>query len=392
MIVRRHAHRIGVRTPTKLCLRLSCVLIACGAGERASDDVVAQVGEEFIYERDVEKLMVARGAERGSSASRREHLQTLIDRKLLALEARSRGLDESTAFTRRLAWEVRERAINTYQASTVNARVVVTEEELRQLFQRGRYGSEKLLSRLLVATRQEAIDLRRGLQQNRGRSAEEDRLGYLNRVGAAKAGIAPQVFAALQPGSVSDVLPGDDGFAIIYCAAAREADFARYREELHESVRVERFVAKHLAVVEELADGYFLRPSAAGFAILVARPPGREPRLSRAEARTPLFVYKGGHITVGEYINSFRAAGEQPALGDSLLVSLAAWKLAIPKTLVWESAKAAGHLDSDEMRSWKQRRAEELLIHALRQSEGDRDVDELVVRLRREYSEKTRLL
>ena len=213
-------------------------------------------------------------------------------------------------------------------------------------------------------------------------------LGYLNRVGAARAGIPPQVFAGLKPGTVSEPLPGDEGFALIHCAAEREADFETYRDQLLESVRRERFVEEHLALIRELAEEFRLRPAPAGFAILVARDPkaGTWPRLSPAESRTPLFLYEGGEITVAEYVSSFRVAGEQPALGDSLGIYLAAWKLPVPKTLAWEAAKAAGHLETEEIRSWKREREEELLIAALRGAERDRGIDRLVARLRRQHA------
>ncbi len=371
-----HGRACGVGFLTGLC----CLLIACG-GEPDPYSVAAQVGEELIYEREIDKLSAAR-----PGVSRQELLQALVDRKLLALEARARRLDRERAFTGRLAWEVREKTINSYQADRVNARIAVTEEELRQLFDRGGYGREKLLRRSRAETLEAAAELRRILPD--GTEAAGEDLGYLNRVGAARAGIPPQVFAELKPGTVSEPLPGDEGFALIHCAAEREADFETYRGQLLESVRRERFVEEHLALIRELAEEFRLRPAPAGFAILVARDPkaGTWPQLSPAEGRTPLFVYEGGEITVGEYLSSFRVAGEQPALGDSLGIYLAAWKLPVPKTLAWEAALAAGHLEVEEIRSWKREREEELLIAALRRAERDRGIDRLAARLRRQHA------
>ena len=365
----------------RILLAFCCLLIACGR-EPDPHDVAAQVGEELIYEREVDKLSAAR-----PGVSRQELLQALVDRKLLVLEARARRLDKERAFTGRLAWEVRELAINTYQADRVNARIAITGEELKQLFERGGYGHGKLLHRARAVSLEEAAELRRRMLQGGPGAAGED-LGYLNRVGAARAGIAPQVFSELRPGTVSEALPEDDGFTLIHCAAEREAGFEAYRDQLRKSVRRQRFVEEHLALVGELAKEFRLRPAPAGFAILVARDPaaGTYPRLSPAEARTPLFVYEGGEITVDEYLSSFRVAGERPGLGDSLGIYLAAWKLPVPKTLVWEAAKAAGHLEREEMRSWRRDREEELLVKTLRHAERDRGIDRLVARLRREHS------
>ena len=362
-------------------LAFACLLTGCG-GERNPYEIAAQVGEELIYEREVDMLSAAR-----PGVSRQKLLQALVDRKLLALEARARGLDKERAFTGRLAWEVREMVINTYQADRVSARIAITVEELKQLFERGGYGHEKRLRRARAESLEAAAERRRRMIQGAAATAGED-LGYLNRVGAAKAGIAPQAFAGLKPGTVSEALPEGEGFTLIHCTAEREADFEAYRDQLRESVRRQRFVEEHLALVGELAKEFRLRPAPAGFAILAARDPaaGTYPLLSPAEARTPLFVYEGGEITVGEYLSSFRIAGEQPALGDSLGIYLAAWKLPVPKTLVWEAAKAAGHLQREEMRSWRRDREEELLAMSLRRGERDRGIDRLVARLRRQYS------
>ena len=370
------------RRAARVWFGFCCLLIACG-GEPGPNDIAAEVGEELVYEREVGKLSAAR-----PGISRQELLQALVDRKLLLLEARARGLDRNRAFTGRLAWEVREKTINSYQADRVNARIAVTEEELRELFDRGGYGQEKLLRRSRAETLEAAAELRRRMLQDGPEAAGED-LGYLNRVGAARAGIPPQVFAGLKPGAVSEPLPGGEGFALILCAAEREAGFEAYRDQLRESLRRERFVDEHLALIGELAEEFRLRPAPAGF----ARDPeaGTFPRLSPAEARTPLFLYEAGEITVGQYLSSFRIAGEQPALGDSLGIYLAAWKLPVPKTLVWEAAKAAGHLETVEVRSWKREREEELLIAALASAERDRGIDRLLARLRREYSERIQL-
>ena len=376
----------GFRRGARVWPGFCCLLISCG-GEPDPNDIAAEVGEELVYEREVGKLSAAR-----PGVSRQELLQALVDRKLLVLEARARGLDRNRAFTGRLAWEVREKAINSFQSDKVNARIAVTEEELRQLFDRGGYGHEKLLRRARAETLEAAGELRRRLLEEGAVAADED-LGYLNRVGAARAGIPPQVFAGLKPGTVSEPLPGEEGFTLIHCPAEREAGFEAYRDELRETVRRERFVDEHLALIKELAGEFRLRPAPAGFAILAARDPeaGTFPLLSPAENRTPLFLYEGGEITVGQYLSSFRIAGEQPALGDSLGIYLAAWKLPVPKTLVWEAAKAAGHLETVEVRSWKREREEELLIAALASAERDRGIDRLLARLRREYSERIQL-
>ena len=397
----------------KIILGLGWMLLGCAAQEQApANPVVAQVGDEPIYKQDVEKLIASLGpglrSKESGDAARRDYLQSLIDQKLLVRAAQARGLDKTEMFDEQLAARFREKVINTYQARTVYTRIEITDEKMRQRFDQGQYQREKSLSRLVVDSLEDAQEIRRQIAQGAaldslakaysrdGRTPPRGgHLGYLNRVGAVQAGIAPQVFVALSPGAVSEAVLVDGGFELIYCAAEREAEFAKYREELYKSMWKEEFVAQHRALLEEQAAILDLRPVSAGLAVLVDKDAkaGTYPPLSAAEASTPLFAYHGGQITVGDYIDSFRQAEEQPALGDSVQVIRAAWKLPIPKAMVWEAAKSAGYLDSEEMRVWKQRKAEQLLIMALRQVEiSDRVVieDEAIAQYYEDHREHFR--
>ena len=394
-------------------LSLGWVLFGCAAQEQApANPIVAQVGTESIYKKDVEELIASLGpglrSKESGDAARRDYLQSLIDQKLLVRAARARGLDKTQTFDEQLAARFREKVINTYQARTVYTRIEITDEKMRQRFDQGQYQREKSLSRLVVDSLEDAREIRRQIAQGvaldslakaysrDGRTPPRGgHLGYLNRVSAVQAGIAPQVFVALSPGAVSEVMSVDDGFELIYCADEREAEFAKYREELYRSMWREEFVAQHRALLEEQAAILDLRPVSAGLAVLVDKDAkaGTYPSLSAAEASTPLFAYNGGQITVGDYIDSFRQAEEQPALGDSVQVIRAAWKLPIPKAMVWEAARSAGYLDSEEMRLWKQRKAEQLLIMALRQVEiSDRVVieDEAIAQYYEDHREHFR--
>ena len=381
------------------CLTLSWALSACTpqdhppAPERAAPQIaVAQVGSDSIFAVEVERLIASLGPglkskERGDAA-RRDYLQTLIDQKLLAHAARAHGLDTVLTFKNKLAWKFREKVINTYQSVKVSAQIEISDEELEELFVAGDFQREKRLLRLLVNTRDQAMELRQQIATAddfaalaRAHSLDLQSadhggdLGYVNRVGAANHGIPVQVFANLERGSLSEILPLSKNYQLIFCTAERRADFAQYRQDLYKNVWKERFVAEHQALIEELATALNLRLHSAGLAVLMAQDPAVEPypKLAPKEGAAPLFVFDGGRITATHYIESFRRSGQVPALGDSLQIIRAAWKLPIPKSLVWHAAKKAGHTESPAMRYWKQRKTEEMLILALRQSEiGDK--------------------
>ena len=353
---------------------------------------VARVGRDSIFAVEVERLIASLGpglkSKESGDAARRDYLQSLIDQKLLAHAARALGLDTVRTFKNKLAWKFREKVINTYQSVKVSARIEISDEELEELFIAGDFQREKHLLRLLVTTRDEAVALRQqiataddfaALAQAHSRdlqSAEHGGdLGYVNRVGAANHGIPVQVFANLKRGSLSEVLPLGKNYQIVFCTAERQGDFARHRPDLYKDVWKERFVAEHQALIEELATSLNLRLHSAGLAVLMAQDPAVAPypKLAPEEGAAPLFIFDGGRITATHYIESFRRSRQVPALGDSLQIIRAAWKLPIPKTLVWQAAKAAGHTESPAMRYWKQRKTEEMLILALRQRElGDK--------------------
>ena len=402
-----------------LCLALSWALSACTpqdqppAPEQAAPQIaVAQVGGDSIFTVEVERLIALLGpglkSKESGDAARRDYLQSLIDQKLLARAARAHGLDTVLTFKNKLAWKFREKVINTYQGVKISARIEISDEELEELFVAGDFQREKRLLRLLVKTRDEAMELRRQIATADDfaslarahsldlQSAEHGGdLGYVNRVGAANHGIPVQVFANLEPGSLTEILPLSKNYQLIFCTAERRADFAQYRRDLYKDVWKERFVAEHQALIEELATSLNLRLHSAGVAVLMAQDPAVEPypTLAPKEGSAPLFIFDGGRITATHYIESFRRSGQVPALGDSLQIIRAAWKLPIPKTLVWHAAKEAGHTESPAMRYWKQRKTEEMLILALRQSEiGDKITitDAAVAQYYQDYREQFR--
>lgn len=380
-------------------LALSWAMSACTpqdqspAPEQAIPQIaVAQVGSDSIFVVEVERLIASLGpglkSKESGDAARRDYLQSLIDQKLLAHATRAQGLDTVLTFKNKLAWKFREKVINTYQSVKVSAQIEISDEELEDLFVAGDFQREKRLLRLLVNTRDEAVKLRQQIATASDfaalarahsldlQSAEHGGdLGYVNRVGAANHGIPVQVFASLEIGSLSEILPLSKNYQLIFCTAERRADFARYRQDLYKNMWKERFVAEHQALIEELAISLNLRLHSAGLAILMAQDPAVEPypKLAPKEGAAPLFIFDGGRITATHYIESFRRSRQVPALGDSLQIIRAAWKLPIPKSLVWHAAKEAGYTESPAMRYWKQRKTEEMLILALRQSEiGDK--------------------
>lgn len=104
-----------------LCWILICPSIACiETPPEKEKQMVARVAQEAIYKSEVEEFaeMLSPGLRTRKSGreARLDYLQTLIDEKLLVLEARARGLDTTRAFATDLEKAFREQVVEHYRS------------------------------------------------------------------------------------------------------------------------------------------------------------------------------------------------------------------------------------------------------------------------------------
>lgn len=139
---------------------------------RLGDTVAAEVGETRIYVSDVEREAAAQGAiAPGDSLARDSEtysriLDELIDQRLLALEAKERGLAETDEARRRLQ-TARERILGNVLVETA-VDEAVTEEAIRRMYDEQvrlvELGDEVRARHILVETEEEAQQLYQQLQ------------------------------------------------------------------------------------------------------------------------------------------------------------------------------------------------------------------------------------
>jgi len=140
---------------------------------RLGDTVAAEVGDTRIYVSDVEREAVAQGAiapgDRISTDSEAYSrvLDELIDQRLLAMEAMRRGLADTDEARRRLQ-TARERILGNVLVETA-VDETVTEEAIRRMYDEQvrlvELGDEVRARHILVATEEEAVDLRQQLDE-----------------------------------------------------------------------------------------------------------------------------------------------------------------------------------------------------------------------------------
>ena len=364
------------------------LVVACAEtppGEQGTDRgvAVARVGEESIDRRDVEEfaasLLPGLRSEREGDDARRDYLQTLIDEKLLVLEARARGLD--TATQAEFEYAFRSNVVGYYERRHLHPLVRITEQEVRERLASDGLDRERLLSWLIVASEEEAIRIRERLEQGAD-FAELARLhsidertagtggdfGFVDGPGIRRAGVPLELFRELAPGEVSEPLHSGSDFLLVRFTDEREPSTRKHYRKAHEAIFKEKLAVERRALTEELAYRSDLSLEPEGLAILVDKTPGgtSRPQFTPAELAETLCTYEGGKITIGDYDLAFRQVGRMPGLGSRLAVEKAAQSWVVPSILISEAARKLGYHESRRALEWKKRKEVEILLMALR--------------------------
>ena len=369
---------------------LACLSIACTETPPPDEEeIVARVAREPIGKSELEEfaamLLPGLRPDKSGREGRLEYLQSLIDEKLLVLEARARGLDTTGAFKTNLQKRFSTYVVGYYRTRHLYPRIDVTEAEVRDRFIQDGLNRERALWRLVVATAEEAARLREetGGQEadfadlakahtlEKSRAPAGGYLGFVHAGMAARLQVPRQVFNTLPPGEVSQPVPLRNFYQLILFGEERAGDFHAGRDRIMGRLGQEKLALLTQATTEELASELDLAIRSEGLKILLEKKKEmgsrRYPQLSPPEAATPLYTYEGGEITVGEYIDNFRTGGGRLVLEGKSKVDRAARRRVLPGFMLWEAARRQGYHELEPMLEWKERETIDQLITALRQ-------------------------
>ena len=123
--------------------------------------------EEFV-DRLAEHM---RSDKQGVEADR-EHLNSMIDREFLLLEARAQGLDTTAVVARQIEVAERQRLSERYKREVIVLRIDISPEDMERGFCDMGFDRERLLSRILVKGRER--DARAVLEQLEAGTASTD--------------------------------------------------------------------------------------------------------------------------------------------------------------------------------------------------------------------------
>ena len=379
----------GIRSLSLPIGLLSLLIVACAEpppGEQVEDrgGVVARVGEESIDRRAVEdfaaSLLPGLRSEQEGDDARRNYLQTLIDEKLLVLEARARDLDTATLADFEYAF--RKHVVGEYEKRQLHPLVTITQQEVRERLARDGLDRERLLNWLVVKTEEEAIRIRERLEQGAD-FAELARLHSIDERNAAaggevgffdgsvvRMGIPIELFRELESGEISEPLKSGDAYLLVRFTEERETNLRKHIRKAHSAIGKEKLAVQRRALVEELAYKSDLALRSEGLAILEGKTPGgvSRPQFTPDELAETLYTYDEGEVTVGDYDTAFRQVKRMPGLGDRLDVEKAALTFVLPDIMIWDAARKLGYHESPAALQWKKRKEVEILLMALRRT------------------------
>ena len=311
----------------------------------------------------VTSLQEAHRSKKQGYEAHHEHLLSLIDSKLLALEAADRGYGEHPDLLQKTDIARRKATIETYLAEVVGRDMTVSEAELEETFRNNPGHQSVLAAHILVGTRREADSLYALIQEGAD-FADLARRHSLDRDTAENGGkfdkyyefsrVSYNVFRHVFDSEVGEVIEPfrkADGWEIVKVVDRKEVDLDKYRPQVFDTAMRTKFLARRNVHLDSLAmhynvvrdDGLYGR-----FVEAWNKAPGK-PEMSADELAAPLYTFDGGTISVQQvvYVLHNTSKGSAKISGETLHPHLL--RFALGDQLFLMAAAAAGFDDHERI-------------------------------------------
>ena len=362
---------------------LALLLICTGCGPQDENPTVAAVGDQTITVQDVRDFLAklpehAKGEEAWKEQLR-NHLQTMIDIELLLMEARSQGLERSSAYLTRMIRIRKAKLVSEYERRTIDA--TVEDGEVEEYIDREGLARAVRLGDILVADLETAekaareieggasfADVARKLSMNEETAARGGDTGRFTTRYEMIPGLAEKLFG-LAVGSVSDPVRIGARYAVFKILDETTAQFnPQQRMKIAKELeRKKRGIAK-AELVAELRDKYRLEPVRDGIAAAVeALRPGAAD-VDHDPSAIVLYQYDGGEITAADLISAAksRKGNVLETLRDAEQVVSFAEQYIVPDMMIQEAAMRQGIDREEEMAQWLEEQGKQMLARDLR--------------------------
>jgi len=360
-----------------------CVLLAlagCGTQDTTPDsaDDLATVAGQAITAEDLDRYEQAlpdhlRSDKEGVHAHR-DHLQSLVDTRLLLLEARQRGLDQLPALRQALSALVNKRIAEVLRQEIVNAQITVAEEDLLAAFEGHLLGWEIWPAHILSATEEDAREIIRLLEtgtsfselaKERSLADDADAGGDLRGFfgpGDAVTTLREGVFR-LEEGQVSEPIATKDGFEVVKVLKKRRVSYEALRAEIAQQVIRRKEVARYDAVVDSLRQARNLLVHGDRIWTVLEGLQGNE--LPPTSAQAALIEYEGGELNVGDAVQRLPRLLKGSVLPDSTALRRTLTLRIIPDSLLTIEARDRGFHQREDVVAWLEKERQSLLASQL---------------------------
>ena len=363
-----------------------------GCAPKVNSDVVAKVGDEAIMLADLrqfreESTANYRDPEQGLEAWR-FYLQTMIDMKLMLLEARERRLDQTVEFVRQWERERRKKLVDEYAVRTILADVDLAVEGMRQDFATSKWNRMLRLAHIRTASEAEAQKAMRDLEQGadfaevaRARSIAPTAAhggaldawygrGNLEELGLPLA-VGEQVFD-LSVGALSQPALVGEHYEIFKVLSQGPAP-THYRASFLREHYWKEFRARWDGLIAQLKDRLNAQLDGEAIRLLVDRmadSDGQGMLLGPEEQDVILCRFEGGQVTLLDFAETYNAYWFIRSVSfDSSGIAEFIHRDLLPRTLVYQAALQEG-LDRDStIAAWLQDKKKSLLLEALRRED-----------------------
>ena len=321
--------------------------------------------------------------------ARKRYLRSMLAKYLLVLEAKERGLDTAEVVQTKVMHYWRQHLVDTYRQLALVPNVQVSEEEVRAYFAHSGLDRKRQMAGILVEEDSTAKQIYEQLEAGGDfaqlaaeytideRSASQGGiLGFIDLEQARRLQIPDEVFRSLPSGQLSPILPMGTRYQIVRFLQDQPVPLAEKRQQIRDILYERKRLEQERAEIATLARKLDVQLVPEGLEILLDKAAlhtrVRLAHLTDEEVGQPLFTYKGGQISLGDYLNALwkdMRALSGWGVRDSAEVIDTARELVLMPALLAEAAQRAG---LEEMRDGQQRLAEirtEFMIKQLRQEE-----------------------
>lgn len=357
------------------------------------DDAVITLGRvRAFYAKMPDELQSGRvGADK-----LRDHLQTLIDMKLLLLEAEARVVERSPAFVAKMKGYQHDRVVGQYLRDRIE--VQISPDEIREFFaaqglkRTVRFG--QIIAATLDSARQAVADVAGGAT-----FAEVARMWSIHKATAANGGdtgkyvtrldlppeLADRLFA-LSVGELSEPIDLGGAYGVFTVLTEFESELAGdVIPVIYQRLFAQRSAQQRAAFVDSLKGRFHLQLVPDGLQALRAALDRGDDGGERPAA---VFTYDGGQVTVRDVVESVGPLEVRSLAGhsDAALVERLERSIA-GDALLLQGAIADGFHQRPEIAAWLERKREEELIVQLRVQILEAGVTISDDEVRREYEQ-----